>query len=97
VLYYRKVEWGHTEQVLGRKLTQADIDLEVFQLALLLLEDFAKETQYTGEVQLLTDSPSAPQQLLDFGQHATQHASLTAAWKIDALLTDHPQLVLKIQ
>jgi len=83
--------------VLGEKLTQADIDLEATQPALLLLTDFARTTNYTGPVQLISGSPVATQQLFSFSQHATQHASLSLARKVDALLTEHPQLILNFQ
>ena len=47
VLYHKRSEWGHTECMLGEKLTQADmIEVEALRLALKLLGDFAKETNY---------------------------------------------------
>lgn len=97
VLYYKKSEWGHTECVLGEKLTQADIEAEALRPALLLLGDFANEAYYSGTVQLITGSPIAPKAFLNFSQHATQHVSLEYARKIDSLLTEHPQISLKIQ
>jgi hypothetical protein len=41
--------------MLGEQLTQADIEFEAVQPALLLLGDFVKETNYTGPVQLIPD------------------------------------------
>jgi hypothetical protein len=97
VLYHQQSEWGHTECVLGERLTQTDIEVEALRPALLLLSDFASETHYTGPVQLITGSPTAPQSFLKFTQHATQHVSLEYAQKIDTLLAEHPQITLTIQ
>ena len=46
VLYHKWSEWGHTECMLGEKLTQADIEVEALRLALKPLGDSAKETYY---------------------------------------------------
>ena len=97
VLYHKGSEWGHTECILGEKLTQTDIEVEVLCPALLLLGDFAKESDYTGPMQIITRSPTAPHSFLNFTQHATQHASLEFAQKIDSLLTEHPQISLIIE
>jgi hypothetical protein len=97
VLYYKRSEWGHTERTLGEYLTQADIDLETVQSALTLLEDFVRETNFTGPIHLITRLPTVPHQIFGFGQHATQRVSLTLAWKIDALLSEYPQITLMLQ
>jgi hypothetical protein len=94
VLYHKGSEWGHTERILGEKLTQVDIDLETMLPALLLLGDFARETNHTGVVQLITGSPSTPHQVFNFKQHATQHVSVNLAWKTNTLFAEHPHLSL---
>jgi hypothetical protein len=98
VLYHRGTEWGHTECILGERLTQADVEAEALRPALTLLGDFAKETNYKGPaVQVITGSPTAPRLFLDFTQHATQHVSLEFAQTIDLILVEHPQIHLTIQ
>ena len=78
-LYYKRTEWGHTECLLGEKLTQADAEVEALRSALTLLGDFAQETNYEGPVQLITGSPTALSHFINFSQHATQHASVEFA------------------
>jgi hypothetical protein len=97
VLYHERLEWGNTECILGEKLTQADIEIEALHPGLTLLEDFVKETNYKGPVQIITGSPSAPRLFLDLTQHATQHVSLEYARKLDSLFTDHPNIYITIQ
>src|SRR6267154_407841 len=97
VLYHNKTEWGHTKCTLGEKLTRADIEAEMLRPVLRLLADFVTETNYTGPVQMITGSPSAPHSFLNFKQHATQHVSLEFAQKIDSFLADHPQVTLTIE
>jgi hypothetical protein len=97
VLYHKRSEWGHTECILGEKLTQADTEVEALRPGLTLLEDFVGETNYKGPVQIITGSPSGPHLFLDFTQHATQHVSIELAWKIDSLLANHPRIHLTIQ
>jgi hypothetical protein len=46
---------------------------------------------------LITGSPSTPQQVFNFGQHATQHVSIDLAWKTNTLLTEHPHLSITLQ
>jgi len=41
--------------------------------------------------------PTVPHQIFVFGQHATQRVSLTLTWKIDALLSEYPQITLMLQ
>ena len=41
VLYHKGVEWGHTECLLGKKLTQANINVKALCPASMLLGDFA--------------------------------------------------------
>ena len=95
-LYYRGSEWGHTVSILGEKLTQADIEVEALRPALNLLRDFANETKYTGPIQVITGSPSAPGKFLDFSPHPTQHVSLEFAHQIDSFVSENPGVFLTI-
>ncbi len=97
VLYHKGEEWGHTECILGEKLTQTDINVEALRPALMLLGDFAQETKYKGPVHIITGSPTAPQLFLDHTQRATQHVSLELTHQIDSLLLECPQLYITIQ
>ena len=97
VLYHTRSEWGHTENVLGEKLTQIDIEVAALQPALKLLRDFTNETKYTGPVQVITGSPTAPGLFLDFSPHDTQYTSLALAREIDSLTTENPLIFITIQ
>ena len=97
VLYYTRSEWGHTACVLGEKLTYADIEVKALHPALNLLRDFVNETKYTGPIQIITGSHTAPGKFLDFSPNATQHASIALAQQIDALLTEHPLAFITVQ
>ena len=96
-LYHKQTEWGHTESILGDKLTQADAENEALRSALALLGDFVKDTNYEGPIQLITGTPTALSHFINFSQHATQHASVEFAWKIDSLLKTHPQITISLQ
>ena len=95
-LYHKRSEWGHTECLIGEKLTQTDIEVEAIHPALQLLGDFVKESDYSGPVQMITSSPTAVRLFLNFSQHAAQHASLKTANTIEVLMTTQ-QISLNIQ
>jgi hypothetical protein len=97
VLYHKGTEWGRTECPLGKKVTQADVDVEALRPALRLLGNFAVQTNYSGPVELITGSSTAPSLCLDFSQHTMQHVALNCAQSIDTLLTAHPSIAISIQ
>ena len=97
VLYHTQSEWGHTECILGEKLTRTDIEVEALRPALKLLRDFANDTKYIGPVQLITGSHTALNLFLNFSPHDSQPTSLNIAHEIDTLLTENPLLYIKIQ
>ena len=97
VLYHKGTEWGHTECPLGEKVTQADVEVEALCPALRLLGDYVIQTNYSGPVELITGSPTAPGLCLNFSQHAMQHIALKCVQSIDMLLTAHPGINITIQ
>ena len=69
VLYHKGTEWGHTECPLGEKVTQADVEIEALRPALRLLGNFTIQTNYSGPVELITGSPTAPSLIRKMTRH----------------------------
>jgi hypothetical protein len=102
-IYRALSDSGYPGCSLGEKSTQADIEVEPVEapcsaLTLLPVNDFIKETGYSGSVQLIIGSTTAPHRFLNFTKHTTmQYLSLEFTQIVDSLLAEHPQITFTIQ
>ena len=99
VLYYTGREQGHTENILRQSLTTADALTQAIAPGLTSLSSFldTRPAEAQARAVLLIPSGLALNRILDTSTHEEQATSIRHMKRIEAILTTHPNISIKLQ